>query len=110
MDKEQTKQAIAVMQAYVDGKQIQCKHRGGAIWWPMACTNNPLWDFAVYEYSIAPIKKKIEYRRYMTIENDICVLNKLPHSLSPEQLEKRGCHFNNWIDTDWQVYEYEESQ
>lgn len=54
MDKEQTKAAIAVMQAYVDGNQIEVKGRGVG-WCP--CATDPTWDWTVCEYRVKPEPK-----------------------------------------------------
>ena len=61
MNKEETKAAIAVMQGYVDGKEIQCTDvLGKTGYW-----SNPVfpqWDFSLYKYRIKPVKEVLRYR------------------------------------------------
>jgi hypothetical protein len=50
MNIEQTKEAIAVMQAFVDGKEVQClAHNKEWI-----TTDQPAWNFPSYIYRIKP--------------------------------------------------------
>lgn len=50
MNIEQTKEAIRVMQAYVDGKEVQClAHNKEWI-----TTDQPAWNFPSYIYRIKP--------------------------------------------------------
>ena len=50
MNPEQTKEAIRVMQAYVDGKEVQClAHNKEWI-----TTDQPAWNFPSYIYRIKP--------------------------------------------------------
>jgi hypothetical protein len=48
MNKEQTKEAIAIMQAFVDGKEVEYKRPDG-IW---TLINNPVWNWNTQEYRI----------------------------------------------------------
>ncbi len=50
MNIEQTKEAIRVMQAYVDGKEVQCLARNKE--W--ITTDQPAWNFQSYIYRIKP--------------------------------------------------------
>lgn len=53
---------IAVMQAWIEGKKIECNRtRAGhlADWQP---TPEPVWDWALYDYRIAPESLKPKYR------------------------------------------------
>ena len=60
MTKEQAREAIKVMQAWIDGKEAQhrikkCDSRSGLK--PDWCdTDSPWWDFDSYEYRIKPTK------------------------------------------------------
>ena len=54
MSREETKECIKVMQAYVDGKEIEVNFIGND--WVLA--NDPLWDFVRVNYRI---KKEPEY-------------------------------------------------
>jgi hypothetical protein len=51
MNREETKECIAVMQAYVDGDPIQCTHRTGQNAWE---EGEPEWQWALYQYRTAP--------------------------------------------------------
>lgn len=52
MNKEETKQAILVMQAFVDGKEIEVMQlkRLGRYY----VTGHPTWDWSEYDYRIKP--------------------------------------------------------
>ena len=47
---EETKKYLEIMQAFVDGKQIQYKSTIGKLWKP---TDVPAWRFNTYEYRVA---------------------------------------------------------
>jgi len=49
MNKEQTKEAIKVMQAFVDGKEVEYKSRGIEGWDPII---TPTWNWLNCEYRI----------------------------------------------------------
>ena len=51
MTREQTKEAIRVMQAYVDGKDVECKYLGG---WERI--DQPNWNWNNHDYRIKPTK------------------------------------------------------
>jgi hypothetical protein len=51
MNIEQTKEAIRVMQAFVDGKGVIYRHVGTAIWDTL---NSPKWNWDDCEYRIKP--------------------------------------------------------
>ncbi len=50
MTREQTKEAILVMQAYVDGKEVEFKW--GSMDWNS--TDKPEWNWSAYDYRIKP--------------------------------------------------------
>lgn len=54
MTREQTKEAIRVMQAYVDGEEVQYspKQGKGSYFW--TTKDNPLWNWEHYDYRIKP--------------------------------------------------------
>lgn len=62
MNKDQTKEAIKVMQAYVDGEEIEYKDSSGA--W-RAVNGEPLWNFCECEYRVKP--KPLEC--YLVVDN-----------------------------------------
>jgi hypothetical protein len=51
MTKEQTIEAIKVMQAFVDGKEVECLHRGLEGWFT---TTNPSWNWTNCFFRIKP--------------------------------------------------------
>ena len=53
MNREETKKAIAVMQAYVDGKQIEAAQEGYQYTLQEGC-DSPLWDWSSYRYRVMP--------------------------------------------------------
>lgn len=68
MNKEETKKAIEVMQAYVDGKEIE--YLWGASWNPTQL-KSPIWDWASVEYRIKPQEPRVFWLYngyYYTIE------------------------------------------
>lgn len=58
MTKEQTNEAIKVMEAYVDGKQIQSKTCDKLEW--SDCIE-PIWDFDTFIYRVKPEPKLRPY-------------------------------------------------
>ena len=57
MNKEQTEEAIKVMQAYVDGKQIQWFDRHDESW--ADTTVHPQWNWDEKEYRVKPEPRKV---------------------------------------------------
>jgi hypothetical protein len=53
MTREQTIEAIRIMQAYVDGKEVEFKW--GSMDWNS--TNKPEWNWSAYDYRIKPTAK-----------------------------------------------------
>ena len=53
MNREETKKAIAVMQAYVDGKQIESAQQNYKYTLQEGC-DSPLWDWSLYSYRVKP--------------------------------------------------------
>ena len=51
MNIEQTIESIRVMQAFVDGKEVECWHRGLEGW---DTTNNPSWNWMDCTFRIKP--------------------------------------------------------
>jgi hypothetical protein len=49
MNIEQTKEAIRIMQAFVDGKEVECMYDG-----KWASRTNPSWNWTNYFYRIKP--------------------------------------------------------
>ena len=100
MNKEQTKEAVAVMQGYVDGKTIQYRYDERQEWRTLC--RLPNWNWTEADYRIKP--EMVKYRRYLWRntrgELQISVAgegNELQHSSSRV--------FVRWIDTEWQEIE-----
>lgn len=53
MTLEQTKEAIRVMQAFVDGKEVQSVSRTGTFW---TSNKSPSWNWADEDFQIKPTK------------------------------------------------------
>lgn len=70
MTKEQTKEAIRVMQAYVDGSEIDAMERNRVVqdWSPDI---HPLWDWDRYIYRIKPEPRYRPYESAMELFADI---------------------------------------
>lgn len=67
---EDTKRKIAVMQAYVDGKQIQVKACGVSEW--RDCTLEPDWDWVSGDYRVKPEEPYRPYHSYREMVEDFC--------------------------------------
>jgi len=59
MNKDQTRVAIAVMQAWVDGEQIECRARGREVWHGGDCADW-IWNWEEKEYRIKSRPMEIE--------------------------------------------------
>jgi hypothetical protein len=99
MNKEQTKEAIAIMQAYVEGKEIQYKKKDEERWLEPA-VGGPIWNWYLTDYRIK--LEVVSYRRFLfkhsdlryTVETVTQAQNKVP--------SREGWHgFIRWIDNDW---------
>lgn len=62
MTREQTKEAIKVMQAFVDGKDIEINHHGYNLEWKKC--KEPKWNWIVQDYRIAPDQEEPKEKRY----------------------------------------------
>ena len=60
MNIEDTKKAIEVMQAFVDGKEIQCRSHNHSHW----KYANPDWNFTNCEYRVKPEPKEVWINMY----------------------------------------------
>ena len=59
MNKEKTKAAIEIMQAFLDGKTIQVRRRGCKSGWVTCCVD-PWWDWHLNDYRVKP-EKHVRY-------------------------------------------------
>ena len=66
MDYEQTKEAIKVMQAYVDGEEIEACARDHMVSYDWYDCPTPNWDFSIWDYRIKPK----EPRKYWIVFKD----------------------------------------
>lgn len=108
MNKEQTKQAIAVMQGYVEGKTIQYSPHDNGAW--STLTWCPGWEWNNNNYRIKPEVAK--YRRYLW--NDlgrpsVDVLFRSVADCAGRAADllaiENSQYFIRWIDTEWQELE-----
>lgn len=51
--KDKTRGFIAIMQAYVDGETIECRHGQGDEWETLE-QDFPVWDFEDFDYRVKP--------------------------------------------------------
>jgi len=69
-----TIEIIEVVQAYLDGKTIQCKKKSGTTW---GITHRPYWNFDLMEYRVKP--DPLEF--WLTIgTNDISSAPRVYHT------------------------------
>lgn len=88
---EETKKAIEVMQAYVDGKEIEVKSFGSA---PFKEIPNPVWDWYRNEYRVKPESKVRPYANA-----DECFNDMLKHGgwyLDQEKAYCKMCRISNY--------------
>lgn len=95
MTKEDIAECIKVMQAYVEGKQIQYVDSETEDW---ADIESPIWNWDTYDYRIKP---EPEYRPFK--DADECWQEMLKHQPFG-WIKCRGCYFNIVAVTD--VYAY----
>ena len=67
MNKDKTKEAIKVMQAYVDGKAIQ--YRDISLNW-VDCGDNPKWQWFLTDYRIKPEPREFT----LGLDEDGCIV------------------------------------
>lgn len=80
MNEQETRNAIAVMQAYADGKQIEVRTPVGASderdWYLVKPHETPNWDWSRSEYRIATVKPSIDWShvstayRFLAVDDD----------------------------------------
>ena len=64
MTPEQTKAAIEVMQAYVDGKTVEVSNSNVNNWMEVAGTISPVWNWDEFRYRIKPEPRTIWVNEY----------------------------------------------
>lgn len=106
MNKEQTKQAIAVMQGFVDGKTIQYSPYDNGHW--ATCAGFPVWEWNKSNYRIKP--EVVKYRRYLYKDDLgrplVYVSNCRPRDITLQRFSiESSQNFIRWIDTEWQEIE-----
>lgn len=76
MNREETLNAIAVMQAFADGKQIAVKSFRDEGWYLIYPHETPDWDWSKHEYRVEPEKPSIDWShvspeyRYLAVDDD----------------------------------------
>lgn len=79
-----TKEKIEVMQAYLDGKQIEKRSAILVLngpWGP--CEKEPGWDWEMMEYRVKPEEKKLTYRPYINTDEMIADFKERYGSFNP---------------------------
>jgi hypothetical protein len=61
---EETKKAIEVMQAFVDGKTVQCSEPEGEAGYGWRAEKEPLWQWDNFRYRVKPEPKEIWVNEY----------------------------------------------
>jgi hypothetical protein len=78
-----TQEMIAVMQAYVDGKTIECQCTSGGDW---KLNPTPAWDWAEFLYRVKPEPKVF----YIVVRDDGCSMGAF-RELSPAREHCHNC-------------------
>lgn len=98
MNIEQTKEAIAVMQAYVDGKKIQYKKKFHPVEW--ADVVAPHWLFEENNYRIKP--EVVSYRRFLYERAaGVYTVGTVTQEQNKNSHREGWAGFIRWIDNDW---------
>ena len=103
MNKEQTKQAIAVMQGYVEGKTIQYRYDEKQEW--KTLSPFPNWNWLEADYRIKP--EVVRCRRYLykdDLGRPLVVTLSDCQTYKPAFIESFQ-NFIRWVDTEWQEIE-----
>ena len=73
MNREKTEKAIDVMQAYVDGKEVQFKRIDSRkAWEDFKPWSTPIWDWYCFDYRVKP--EPIVRWAALSTENEVIVL------------------------------------
>lgn len=54
-----TREKVAVMQAYLDGKTIELKQKRDVVWFQWPGENEPSWDWDEFHYRITPVVHEV---------------------------------------------------
>ncbi len=86
MTKEQVKEAVAVMSAWTEGKQIQTQPKGTTLksWMDYNYPTSPPWDRSRWNYRIKPVA-----RHFWAIINGYRGENEMFDSLSEAEIEAK---------------------
>ena len=87
MNREQAKELLPIIQAYVKGKTIEFRERGCTLWTESI---SPIFNFAIFEYRIKPEPK---YRPFKNAEE--CWQEMLKHQ--PFGWAKKTCGNCNFL-------------
>lgn len=101
MDKNLIKDRINLMQAYLDGKEIQWKDKRFPFNdWHIA--TDPQFNFQFFEYRIKPKPLVIKYRRYIFKDSyGFAIFNHQEDSNEPTESIEEMYGFYKWLDSDW---------
>lgn len=89
MDREETKEAIKVMQAWVDGRtDIQFRYRGSSKWTGFVGNAPALWDWCANEYRIKP--QPVEVTCWAIIKDGGVIGTSLSHCDALEYANRKG--------------------
>lgn len=104
-----TQEKIKVMQAYVDGKAIQCKEYGGAKWFDISSTT---WNWHDCQYRIKPIMQPLTSADFppgtIVREKDIPTTWHLVTTVTNNGIYI-AVHTHHYFDSEWFQTRYEYS-
>lgn len=90
MNREETKQAIEVMQAFVDDREIEFNDK--VLEWVTHNANESIWNWEDFIYRIKPKAPREFWIVDVTDRSD-----RYPHVLSPEEKEKHFANYTRYI-------------
>lgn len=97
MNIEETKKAIAVMQAYVDGKRLKR--------WGASSVANPSWDWDNNPGTYTVVREVIRTKRFLYNSSAGPVVHITTDKSNSQDPREQWANFIRWIDTDWQEVE-----
>ena len=101
--RERTEEFIKVMQAYMEGKRIECKENGSATWIEVS---NPKWYWGDFEYRVKPQPIRLDvangfFEKTFGIKNAFTGNSCINHfSCCDCAADKEGyCYSGSWWNT-----------
>jgi hypothetical protein len=102
MNKEQTQAAMAIMQAFLDGKEIEFSSKHCDTWLSLM-ESQISWNWSDLKYRVKPIV--VKYRRALMLNRVGMQTGEhyITLCLPSNDCEKlaASAHFVRWIDTEW---------